>query len=290
VENAYLYGAPGALGATGGLQQLNAFFLLTAAPETYNLPRAPSLASGLATVLGGPLLIIDLHTPQRWYNVLRIFRQTSPMSIGTWGLVSFGSLSAVLAAAQSASDHGHPPSRTKQRAIKLLEVPAALAGMAMSTYTGALLSATSTPVWAAAPRRIAALFGVSAMASGAAALTIAEQGRHVSEAPRALNCIALAASALELFLLLSPRQRFREEGVEGALNETKWGLAFDLGAVALGTGVPIFHHVESVIEPKQPPRPALVIALAVLAGGFCCDTRCCVPGTFRQSGPRTILV
>ena len=61
VENAYLYGAPGAPGATGGLQQLNAFFLLTAAPEIYNLPRAPSrpaervgpsLASGLATVAG----------------------------------------------------------------------------------------------------------------------------------------------------------------------------------------------------------------------------------------------
>ena len=61
VEDAYLYGAPGAPGATGGLQQLNAFFLLTAAPEIYNLPRAPSrpaervgpsLASGLATVAG----------------------------------------------------------------------------------------------------------------------------------------------------------------------------------------------------------------------------------------------
>jgi protein NrfD len=225
------------------------------------------IALGTA-VLDGPLLIIDLHAPQRWYNMLRIFRKTSPMSIGTWVPMSFGSLSTVLAAAQFASDHGHPPSRTKQRAIKLLEVPAALAGMAMSIHTGALLSATSTPLWAAAPRRIAALFGVSAMASGAAALTIADEGRHVSEAPRALNCIALAASALELFLLLSLRQRFREEGVEGALDETKWGLAFDLGAVALGSGVPIFHHVESVIEPKQPPRPALVIALAVLAGGF----------------------
>jgi hypothetical protein len=52
VETAYLYGALGPLGATGGLQQLNAFFLLTAAPETFNLPRAPSLASGLATVAG----------------------------------------------------------------------------------------------------------------------------------------------------------------------------------------------------------------------------------------------
>jgi formate-dependent nitrite reductase membrane component NrfD len=49
-----------------------------------------------ATVLGGPLLILDLHTPQRWYNMLRIFRKTSPMSIGTWVLISFGTLSAAL--------------------------------------------------------------------------------------------------------------------------------------------------------------------------------------------------
>jgi protein NrfD len=112
-----------------------------------------------AMVLGGPLLILDLHAPQRWYNVLRLFRKTSPMSIGTWVLISFGTLSPALAAAQFASDYGHFPGRAMQTAIKLLEVPAVLAGMAMSTYTGALLSATSTPLWAAALRRIAALFG-----------------------------------------------------------------------------------------------------------------------------------
>jgi formate dehydrogenase iron-sulfur subunit len=61
VEDAYLYGAPESIGATGGLERLNAFFLLTAKPETYNLPRAPtrpsdrtapSLGRGLATVFG----------------------------------------------------------------------------------------------------------------------------------------------------------------------------------------------------------------------------------------------
>jgi formate-dependent nitrite reductase membrane component NrfD len=221
-----------------------------------------------ATVLGGPLLIIDLHTPQRWYNMLRIFRKTSPMSIGTWVLMSFGSLSAALAAAQFAADHGHSPSRTMQTVIKLLDVPAALAGMAMSTYTGALLSATSTPLWAAAPRRIAAAFGASAMASGAAALTIAEQGCGAPDTGRALDRIALVASAVELFLLLSLRQRFREQGVDSALNETGWGLAYDLGVMALGAGVPILHHVESVIGPERAPRRALIISLAVLAGGF----------------------
>ena len=42
VDNAYLYGAPGEPAATGGLAYLNAFFLLTARPEIYNLPPAPT--------------------------------------------------------------------------------------------------------------------------------------------------------------------------------------------------------------------------------------------------------
>ena len=61
VTEAYTYGTPGAPGATGGLGHLNAFFLLTDRPETYNLPpaptrpanrAAPSLLAGLATVAG----------------------------------------------------------------------------------------------------------------------------------------------------------------------------------------------------------------------------------------------
>jgi formate-dependent nitrite reductase membrane component NrfD len=256
------------IAGVGGSAQI----IATAADLVGDRTLTPIIRSGRyialgATVLGGPLLIIDLRTPQRWYNMLRIFRKTSPMSIGTWVLMSFGSLSAALAAAQFAADHDHPPSRAMQTAVKLLEVPAALAGMAMSTYTGALLSATSTPLWAAAPRRIAALFAASAMASGAAALTIGEQGRGAPDT-RPLDRIALVASALELLLLLSLRQRFREQGVDGALSETGWGLAYDLGAMALGAGMPMLHHVESVIKPERARRRTLKISLAVLAGGF----------------------
>jgi formate dehydrogenase iron-sulfur subunit len=61
ITSAYLYGTPGAPGATGDLGHLNAFFLLTERPETYNLPVAPtrpsnrvgpSLVSGLGVVAG----------------------------------------------------------------------------------------------------------------------------------------------------------------------------------------------------------------------------------------------
>ena len=61
VETAYLYGTPGAPGATGDLGHLNAFFIVTDRPENYNLPAAPtrpsnralpSLFTGMATIAG----------------------------------------------------------------------------------------------------------------------------------------------------------------------------------------------------------------------------------------------
>ncbi|MBS0640426.1 MAG: 4Fe-4S dicluster domain-containing protein, partial [Proteobacteria bacterium] len=73
VDSAYLYGTPGAPGATGGLGHLNAFFLLTDRPETYNLPAAPtrpanrvapSLAAGLATVAGLAVAALALFIKQ----------------------------------------------------------------------------------------------------------------------------------------------------------------------------------------------------------------------------------
>jgi formate dehydrogenase iron-sulfur subunit len=62
VENAYLYGIPGGPGATGGIESLNAFFLLLDRPEVYNLPEEPALPAarvftGLVT---GMLTMVSL--------------------------------------------------------------------------------------------------------------------------------------------------------------------------------------------------------------------------------------
>ena len=44
-RDAYLYGVPDGMGATGGIGSLNCFFLLTERPEVYNLPATPELPS-----------------------------------------------------------------------------------------------------------------------------------------------------------------------------------------------------------------------------------------------------
>jgi formate dehydrogenase iron-sulfur subunit len=74
VGSAYLYGTPGAPGATGDLGHLNAFFLLTDQPETYNLPAAPtrasnrvgpSLASGLMAMAGFAVAALAVFARRR---------------------------------------------------------------------------------------------------------------------------------------------------------------------------------------------------------------------------------
>ena len=247
-------------GLAGSSQIVAAAADLAGGAATQGIVRRGRFIALAGALVGGPLLIVDLHTPQRFYNMLRIFRRTSPMSIGTYVLMSFGALSAFLAAVEAAKIRGPLPGAL-ERAAKVAQVPAAVAGAAMSTYTGARLAATSTPLWASAPRLIAAAFGASAMSSAAAALTIGEESE---EAQAALDRLSLVAETAELCLLSGLRGRFREAEVDGVLRETGWGPAYDIAVAALGAGLPLGLRVSGT----KSPGLRLVGALAVLAGAF----------------------
>src|SRR2546428_5048940 len=59
----------------------------------------------LLAILPCPLLLTkDLGRPERFLHMLRIFKVKSPMSMGTWGLVSFSLFSGVTAGIQAAWD------------------------------------------------------------------------------------------------------------------------------------------------------------------------------------------
>src|ERR671919_628550 len=154
-------------GLAAGLQIVVTPAQLLALPDSVELAfigRAIVLA---LTSLGGPLLIIDLHTPQRFYNMLRIFRPTSPMSIGTYVLMGFGFWSLAAFVLQAFG-------------LDLLALIcgclAAVIGWMMTTYAAALLAATATPLWAAAPRLLAVRYAASALATGAAAACLIALG------------------------------------------------------------------------------------------------------------------
>ena len=124
-----------------------------------------SLLVAFAALLGcPPLLIVDLGRPERFYNMLRVFKPTSPMSIGSWVLSVFGGALGV-AAASEVTGWLRPIGR-------LGELGAAVFGLPLFTYTAVLVADTSVPVWQEARLQLPFVFAGSAAASAGAAATI----------------------------------------------------------------------------------------------------------------------
>lgn len=222
---------------------------------------------GLAGSLISPVLLIaDLHTPSRWYNMLRIFRPTSAMSLGAWTLSAFGTFSGLAAAGQLLNDlFGW---RLGGWAARVFGWPAALAGVVMSFYTGILLSSTSTPLWAAAPRLLPALFGSSAASTAAAAIELASRPLGQTRAERRrLARLSLLASALELSLGLALRVQWRRKGLDAPLREIALPHAFG-AATVLGAAVPLAIHARSRMRGRASARSATTAAVLALAGGY----------------------
>jgi Polysulphide reductase, NrfD len=124
-----------------------------------------SLYIGAAADLASlPLLISDLGRPERFHHMLRVFKVTSPMSVGSWILFVSGGASST-AALLEALDVLRP----LKYAVELV---AGVLGGPLSTYTGALLSNTAVPVWHEARHELPFVFGASAAATAGAAAAL----------------------------------------------------------------------------------------------------------------------
>jgi hypothetical protein len=136
------------------------------------LARNARVAAAAGAAVSPVLLIADLGRPERFANMLRVFRPTSPMSVGSWTLALFGGAAAAAAASEVTG--------LARRPGRAAGVAAALLGPALVTYTAVLLGQTSVPVWARARRRLPAVFAASAAASAgglACAVTPPDEAR-----------------------------------------------------------------------------------------------------------------
>jgi hypothetical protein len=116
--------------------------------------------AALACMLIAPVLLIaDLGVPKRFYNMLRVFKPTSPMSVGTWILSAFA---GAVTASTAAEFLGW------KRTSRALEVSAAALGPALATYTAVLVADTATPVWHASYETLPFVFAASGIAGAGA--------------------------------------------------------------------------------------------------------------------------
>lgn len=232
------------------------------------------------------LLVLDLHVPGRWYNMLRIMRPSSAMSLGSWGLAAFGSLSGLAGLAQAAADLLRPPALRARLVARLLGLAAAPFGGFVACYTGVLLAATNVPLWAANRRYQAALFGASAAntASAAISLTLLLSGRSTRAAETSLGRLSVVASLLDLALLAASK---RELGRLGRpLERGRLGLTYLGGGIGLGVLAPLALQLKALAGGRVSPGEALITALLTLGGGFANRAATVLAGPRSAASPR----
>jgi len=172
---------------TGGLAGASAGLALMADLTGNEVLARRAWTAALGGVAVSPaLLISDLGKPTRFLNMLRMFKVTSPMSVGSW-ILSVSGVSTGFAAINSLTGL-FPVIGRASRPV------AALFGLPLSTYTGALIANTAVPVWHNGRRTLPALFAAGAAASAGAATTIITPVRYAAPARR----LAIMGAAAEL--------------------------------------------------------------------------------------------
>jgi DMSO reductase anchor subunit len=156
------------------------------------LTNRPGLSRGAKTgalvAISGSLfaLVHDLGRPDRFLNMLRTVKPTSPMSIGSWLLMAYGPAAGAAAVSEWTG--------VMPRAGRAAALAAGVVGPAVAAYTAPLMANTAVPAWHEGHRDLPFVFvGSAAAAAGGLGMVTAP----VSEAGPARRAAVLGA-ALEV--------------------------------------------------------------------------------------------
>jgi len=181
---------------TGGLGGASAVLSAVARVSGNEHLARRSIYIGAASDAVSPLLLIaDLGRPERFLNMLRVFKVTSPMSVGSWIL-------AVSSSASSLSAFLHAIRRF-HRISDAARAVAAGSGAPLAVYTGTLFADTAIPVWHEARHELPFLFGSSAAASAGAAAAIAVPPAEAAPARR----LAVGGALVENAVMVAMERR-----------------------------------------------------------------------------------
>lgn len=191
--------------------------------------RARRLA--LAGAMVSPaLLISDLGKPSRFLNMLRVFRPTSPMSLGSWTLAGFGT---ALGMAEAAETLGLPTPL-----VGTLEGVAGVLGPILANYTAVLLGDTANPIWRGGRATLPFLFSGSSLAAAGAALCVFSPTSEAAAARRmvAAGTVLDQASFLVMEMQLGELAEPYSDGEAGSLLKLHRATSMGGAAVLLALG------------------------------------------------------
>ncbi|MFG2016113.1 NrfD/PsrC family molybdoenzyme membrane anchor subunit [Actinomadura geliboluensis] len=143
--------------------------------------------SSLAAITGSTAALIhDLGRPERFANMLRVMKPTSPMSMGSWILAGYGPAAGAAAVLDAT---GRFP-----RLGAAATAAAAALGPAVTTYTAVLIADTAVPAWHEGRRELPFVFAGSATSAAAGMALAVAPVRETGP----MRTAALIGGALEL--------------------------------------------------------------------------------------------
>ncbi len=263
-------------GLAAGCYVIASIAALFGSKEDRAVARTGYYLSLLALLPCPPLLIKDLGRPERFLNMLRIFKVKSPMSMGVWGLMSFSLFSGVTAVNQAARDGllGKWWGAKLLAAIpqRLLAMPGAVFGVFLGGYTGVLLAATSVPLWSRS-KLLGAIFVSSAISTSSALISLV---LRIAGAPartlHKLENLEWMAMLVEIGGLLTfLRGSGRAARPLVGTGPTEQGKTFWRFMFGGGLALPLLLQTLTLIGRRPEKRHTgrgIVISLLVLVGGY----------------------
>ncbi len=194
------------------------------------LERVTRVAAAAAAGAGTVALVHDLGRPERFLKMLRVFKVTSPLSVGSFILAPFSGLST---AALLSRLTGRLPVLGR-----LAGLGAAALGPGLASYTAALLSDTAVPAWHEAHRELPLIFvGSGATAAGGLALIatpVAQNGpaRTMAMAGAGIEITAAELLKRRLGMVAEPYK----EGRPGMLMKTARAMTASSAALTVVAG------------------------------------------------------
>jgi formate-dependent nitrite reductase membrane component NrfD len=196
----------------GGLAGASSALAASAEMAGYReLARVAKIGALGAISLSVVALVHDLGRPQRFLNMLRVFKPTSPMNVGAWLLTGYG---PVAGAAAVADVTGILP-----KAGQAATMGAGLLGPAVVTYTGTLISNTAVPAWHEAYREMPYIFAGSAAcaAGGLGLLAVRAEEAEPARKLAVLGAASVLIAKRQLLNRLGDVAEPYETGTAGAL-------------------------------------------------------------------------
>src|ERR1700728_62905 len=174
------------------------------------------------------LLVLDLGDPLRFHHMLRVFKPSSPMSLGTWCLTIFSLPLTAAAALSLLAELGWDFEWARITAV----VVGLLPGFASAAYKGVLLSTNAQPGWKDA-RWLGGYLTNSALLMGCAELLVVSAVMGQTQAVAILRTAVIVLLVLNVIPLALLFRNLRTIHAELYTREQQWRVAALIVAGAL---------------------------------------------------------